>query len=707
MTTQLALAILSCQLAFGQAAAPAPAKRPVGAPARTVKDLKFKPLREVKLPDVTTFTLPNGMKVYLLENHELPLVRGTARLHAGNVFDPADKTGLSDVFGEVLRTGGTQSRTGDQLNEMLEGIAAVIESNVGETDATLSFNTLKEHTDTVLATFKEILSKPAFSQDKIDVLINQYRGGIARRNDQPGPIASREFDRLLYGPTTPWGRQAEYETLDRIKREDLVAYHQRFYFPANVLLSIQGDFSIAEMRPKLEKLFDDWTTKQAPVPPLPPVSAKAVPGAYLAAKSDVNQTFFRIGHLGGKISDKDYPALEVMNDILGGGGFTSRLMKKVRSDMGLAYGVGANWNAQFDHTGTFYINGSTKSESTVDTIRASLGEVERIRSSEVTDEELRIAKDSILNSFVFNFDSPGKTLNRMVTYDYYGYPKDFIFQYQKAIAAVTKADVMRVAKEYIKPEDFTLVAVGNPEAFKTPLESLNMPVKKIDLTIPEPKRATVAATAETAAQGKAILAKLQKAVGGADKLAAIKDYMHVADVKILAGPQGMKATQTTQILPPHVRFSQKLPFGEVIVYSDGQGGGWIKSPQGAGPLPPPVAKQAKDELFRTPSSLWLSDRIASRKVNAIGPNAVEITDADGRWTKLYLDEKTGLIVKSEYLDGNNREVEATPEDWKEVDGLKLPTKINIKQGGKPFTEITVTEYKLNTSMKVEDLSKQP
>ncbi len=705
MTSQIGVALLACQMAFGQAA---PARRAAPPAAmRTVKDLKFGPLPELKLPEVTTFTLANGMKVYLLENHELPLVRGSARIRAGNVHDPANKTGLSDIFGEVLRTGGTQSKTGDQLNEMLEGIAAVIESDVGETSATIGFNTLTEHTGKVLDTFKEILTEPAFSQDKIDILKNQYRGVIARRNDQPSPIASREFERLMYGPTTPWGRQMEYETLENITRGDLFAYHKRFYFPANILLSVQGDFETAAMRAQIEKLFADWTVKEAPAPPLPPVLQKAVPGAFLASKTDVNQTFFRLGHLGGRLDDKDYAALEVMNDILGGAGFTSRLMKKVRSDMGLAYGVSSGWNAQFDHTGTFVISGSTKSESTVDTIRAVLGEVERIRSTEVTDEELRVAKDSTINSFVFNFDSPSKTLGRLVTYDYFGYPKDFLFQYQKALAAVTKADVLRVAKQYLRPEEFTLVAVGNPAEFKTPLESLNLPVKKIDLTIPEPKRAQPAASAETLARGKQLLEKLQQAVGGAGKLAAVRDYSHNADVKLLSVPGGMKATQVTRILPPQVRFEQKLPFGAILVYSDGKGGGWLKGPQGAGPLPPQVVRQANDELFRMHPALWLSDQNPDRKVNAVGPNTVEITDAGGNWIKLEFDPKTGLVAKSNFRGPDNSESEAAYGDWKEVDGIKLPHQWTIQIGGKPAAEITVTEYKINTSLTVEELSKQP
>ncbi|HUQ93178.1 MAG TPA: pitrilysin family protein [Bryobacteraceae bacterium] len=678
--------------------------RPAARP-KSYKDLKFKPLKELRLPDIPTFTLSNGMKVYLLENHELPLVRGSARIRTGNVFDPADKVGLSDLFGDVMRSGGTKSRTGDQLNELLEGIAASVESNIGETSGSVSFNTLKEHSDTVLGVFKEILAEPEFRQDKLDIARNQMRSLISRRNDSAGGIASREFERLVYGADTPWGRQMEYETVERITRQDLIDYHRRYVFPANIMLAVQGDFETSAMRTKLETLFADWNTRQPPVPAFPPVTYKARPGIYLADKKDVTQTFFRLGHLNGMLSDKDYPALEVMTDILGGGGFTSRLLKKVRSDLGLAYNVGAVWGADYVKPGTFFISGSTKSQSTIDSLKAIREEVDRIRTTEVSDEELRVARDSTLNSFVFNFDSPSKVLSRLVTYEYFGYPKDFIFQYQKAIERVTKADVLRVAKEYLKPEEMVIVTVGKQEDFGTPLTTLNLPVTKLDLTIPEPKRESATADAASIGKGKQVLQTLQKAVGGSDKLAAVKDYSHAAEVTITA-MQGIKVTQVIKMLPPQARIEQQLPFGKIIIYYDGKGGGFLQQPQGSVPLPPQAVKQAKEELFRHHPTLWLSDRDPERVVNATGPNTIEISDKQNNWIQLTLDPATGLLAKTNYR-GDAGATEAVYSDWKDADGIKLPHKIILTQGGKPAAEVVVTGYKLNSGLKAEELAQKP
>src|SRR3984957_2468542 len=234
------------------------------------------------------------------------------------------------------------------------------------------------------------------------------------------------------------------------------------------MLAIYGDFSTADMRDQLEKLFADWTPDQPPVPPFPPVTAKAAPGVFLAEKSDVTQTFFSLGLLGGTLRDPDYPALEVAVNILGSG-FTSRLMSQIRTKMGLAYSIGAGWGANYDHPGTFRIVGSTKSVTTTEAIVASRLEVEKMRAAEVTEQELKTAKDSVLNSFVFFFDSPAKTLTRVLTYQYFGYPKDFLFDYQKKVAAVTRADVLRVMQQHIDPAKLSIVAVGNPKDFGKPL----------------------------------------------------------------------------------------------------------------------------------------------------------------------------------------------------------------------------------------------
>ncbi len=335
-----------------------------GSPVAT---LKYPPLRQVEIPKVDTYTLPNGMQLLLLENHELPLIRGVALVRTGNLFDPADKVGLATVTGEVLRSGGTKAKTGDQLDEQLENIAASVETGIGESSGTVSFSALKESTDDVLGVFHDVLTDPAFRDDKIEFSKSQLKSGISRRNDDAQGIAGREFASLIYGKNNSYGWDMEYATVDHIQRADVLAFYRRYFFPANVMLAITGDFSSPEMKAKIEKLFTAWTVQQAKVPPFPPVNHQPVPGTYVAVKTDVTQTTFVLGQLGGQLNDKDYPALEVMADILGGG-FRSRLFQTVRTKLGYAYNISADWGANYDHPGIFEISGSTKSASTTESL---------------------------------------------------------------------------------------------------------------------------------------------------------------------------------------------------------------------------------------------------------------------------------------------------------------------------------------------------
>jgi zinc protease len=678
--------------------------------APSYKDLKYPPLPQVKIPVPDSFTLSNGMRVFLLEDHELPLIHGLAMIHTGNLFDPPDKKGLSEFTAEVLRSGGTKTKTGDQIDEELENIAASVEAGMDETSASMSFSALKENGDTVLHVFKELMTAPEFRQDKLDLAITQTRSAIARRNDDASAIPDRELMRIVYGPTTPYGWQVEYEDLNHIHRDDLVKFYQRYYFPKNIMLAVYGDFKVAEMKEKLEKTFADWTVEQPAVPKFPEVTAKPAPGIYLAEKSDVTQTFFAIGELGGTLRDKDYAALQVAANILGQG-FTSRLISQIRTKLGYAYDISASWSANWDHPGTFRIEGSTKSQSTTETLQATRGELDKMRSEEVTPRELDEAKQGVLNSFVFNFDSPAKTLNRVMRYEYYGYPKDFLFQYQKAIAAVTRADVLRVAKERFLPENLAVVAVGNPKEFGKPLSALGK-VEVLDLTIPEPKSDKPTAKADPAAveRGRAMLKRAQQAMGGADKLAGVKDVTESAEMTMSAAAGGMKMKQQIRwAAPSFFRQDQVLPIGTVSAYSDGKTG-WLSFPSVA-PMTPPVLKQAQGEIFREWVTLVLSDRDASRVVSATGPKSVEISNADGESVRVELEDANGLPVRLFYkevgMGGPPLEVRETFSDWREVDGIKLPFKILMEQNEQKAGEVAISEIKINTGITPEELSKKP
>ena len=684
------------------------AARPAAAAAPSYQDLKFPPLRPIQIPKVAAFTLPNGMKLYLLEDHELPIIHGVAQVRTGNLFDPADKIGLATMTGMVIRTGGTRTKTGEQLDEQLENIAAGVESDIGESGGSVSFSALKENTDEVLGVFKDVLTAPEFRPDKITLAKTQLNGGIARRNDDARGVAEREFADIVYGKDTPYGWDMEYATVNRITRADLQDFYKRYFFPANIELGVWGDLDTAGMKAKIEKLFSDWAVEQPPVPEFPKAGGQTAPGTYLAVKKDVTQTFFSIGQLGGEFKDKDYPALVIMADILGGG-FRSRLVERVRTKMGNAYDIGAGWDANYDHPGWFEISGGTKSLSTVETFQAIQEEVDRIRTSEVTEEELKTAKDTALNSLVFAYDTRAKTLARMLTYEYYGYPPDFIEQYQKALEAVTRADVLRVAKEHLNPAAFTTVAVGNPDDFGRPLDSLGAPVHMIDLTIPQETPEAAKGDAASLEKGKRLLARAQQAVGGAGPLAAVKDYIRSYDLQVEPSAGGMLMKETDRWIAP-TYFRQDIALPKISVFCDGKAG-WFATPQGSGPLAGVQLKQVQGDLFRLYFRLLLSDRIAGRTVNALDDNTVEISDTGGAIARLELNAETGLPQRLLYEVARasgppipNEEVWA---DFQEIAGVKVPQKITIAQGGRKFAEVKLTGCKVNSGIQLQELQKRP
>ncbi|QSJ20166.1 insulinase family protein [Nostoc sp. UHCC 0702] len=450
----------------------------VAVPATTkhYNELQFAPLPEIKLPKYERFVLQNGMVVYLAEDHELPFVTGTAMVHTGSRLEPADKVGLASIVGEVIRSGGTKKHSPDELDEILEQRAAGVATAIAQTDGAAAFKALSEDLDMVFGLFAEVLREPVFAQEKVDLAKAQLKDSIARRNDDPDSIADREFLKLIYGKDSPYARTAEYATVDRITREDLLNFYQQYFYPNNIILEVVGDFDSSKMRSLIQAKLGDWQPNpNIAKPQLPEVSPANTGGVFFVNQPQLTQSTVCMGHLGGRGDSPDYGALSVLNEVL-----NARLMNELRSRQGLTYGVAASWSPNYDYPGVFIAGGQTRSEATVQFIKALQTEIKRIQEERITPEELALAKESTLNSFVFAFQEPGQTLSRLMTYEYYGYPADFIFRFQKAVAATTEADVQRVAQQYLKPENMVTLVVGNQTAIQPPLTQIGSPVIPID-----------------------------------------------------------------------------------------------------------------------------------------------------------------------------------------------------------------------------------
>jgi zinc protease len=437
------------------------------------------PLNPIMMPEVEKAELSNGLKLFLVEDHEFPTINLWILVRTGSVFDPPSKVGLASITGSVLRTGGTRSKTGDQIDKELDTLAASISTGVSSNLGYLSISALKENFDQALAILADILTEPAFSEDKIELARIQQRTAISRRNENIRSIASREFGKLIYGKDSPYARHSEYASIQAVTREDIVDFYSTYFHPNNAWLGVCGDFKSREMIDKITAALGKWQKGRAPVEPWPAVKYQERYTVNFIDKSDVNQSNIMLGHIGGLMSNPDYPALTIMNQILS----FERMFKRIRTDEGLAYNVWGSYGAGYVNPGVFSCGAQTKSQSTVYAIDMMLKELKRIMEQEVSDEELARAKDGYLNSYVFNFETRSQIVDRMVAFAYYGYPLDFMEQIKSKVEKVTKADVLRVARTYLKPDNVQILVVGKKEDFDKPLSTLGS-VNVIDITIP-------------------------------------------------------------------------------------------------------------------------------------------------------------------------------------------------------------------------------
>jgi len=457
---------------------------PLAAPAQSPESwtkIPIPPLHAFKPAEPKRIELPNGLVIFLQEDHELPFISGSILIRGGNRDEPAAKTGLVSLYGETWRTSGTATANGDILDDRLEAKAATIETGGGVALTTLNWSSLKGDFDSVFASAVDLLLHPAFKADKLQLAKMQMQAGIARRNDDASGIAAREAGILVYGPKSPYGREAQYATVDAVTLADFKSWHDATVVPNNMILAVSGDFAPAAMEAKLRAAFGPLARGKA-TPKFKADFPGPKPGVYAVDKTDVNQSNVVILGLGTERSNPDFYALSVMNEIFSGG-FGSRLFQDVRTKLGLAYQVSGSYGASYDHPGVFEVSASTKSATTVATAQAMLDEIGKLKTVPPTADELRKAKEEQLNSFIFRYDSPDKTLNEQVTLAFFGYPKDFLEKYKTGIESVTAADVSRVANKYIDASKLAILVVGNQSEMTTPITTLGK-VTPLDITIP-------------------------------------------------------------------------------------------------------------------------------------------------------------------------------------------------------------------------------
>lgn len=681
--------------------------------AQDVDKLKYPKLGKLKVPKVERVTLDNGIRLYLLVDKSLPVFNVAVRINCGSYLEPPDKIGLASICGTVMRTGGTVKWTGDEIDELLEGVGGSVETYIGTVSGQARVNVLSEYTDLGLEVLAEVLRYPVFDEDKIELAKVQERSAIARRNDDPQQIGFREFKKIIYGADSPYARHTEYATINAISRDDLIAFHQKYFHPQNIQIAVWGDFEKEDLLSKIKNFFGDWPKGGEPVPPPPKVDYEYTSGVYYIEKTDVNQSNILIGHIGGFVTDEDYAARIVMNNILGGS-FGSRLFNSVRSREGLAYAVFGVYTANIAYPGVFYNFASTKSETTVKAIQEMIKEIRRMQTEPPDESEMRLGKDGYLNSFVFKFDTKSEVINRLMTYDFYGLPEDFVFQEKEKVEKVTPDDVVAASQKNLHPDALRILVVGKGEDFGTPLEALGLgPVETIDITIPSgEQKKELAVTPENLKKGKEILQKAVAAHGGLENYKKINSVSVKGTILFTMGGQEVPiAVESIESFPDKSR-SVISVMGQTMYEIRNGNTGW-KTDQRTMQL---TAMTAED--IEAAEKEWARNTIhifqaldnpyyeavydGSGKVNGTQVEYVALMNKEGEEIcRLAFNGQTFELVGKSYHEETPLgagTVEETLSNFSEISGVKLPMTTVRTLNGQKLQQVDFAEFHINVEV---------
>lgn len=421
------------------------------------------------VPDPTPLraVLANGVPVYIAEDRMLPLVSIQVLFRGGRYLEPEGKEGLAALTGTVWRTGGAGDLDASQLDERLDFLAAQLSTNVLDTSGMVSLNLLSKDLDAGLALLMKVLQAPRFEQARLDKAKEDLISDMKRRNDDTADIESREWNRLVYGDGYWLNRLATKASVDGITRADLAAFHKRLANPANFVVAVAGDFSRKAMLGKLDATLGAWKPTGAKAPPVPQPTESAKPGVYAVDKKDVNQGRVSIGHLGVRRPIPDEEALDVANDILGGGGFTAWMMKRVRSDEGLAYSAYSRFGVGDLLPGTFRAFFQSKSATCARAAALTIELLGKLRAGEATAKDIDTSKKSFIETLPRTFETRFRTVQRFANDELVGMSHEYWTGYRSRVASVGAAAVRQAAEKYMHPDRLIVLVVGNlDEIFK-------------------------------------------------------------------------------------------------------------------------------------------------------------------------------------------------------------------------------------------------
>lgn len=618
------------------------------------------PAPEIQLGDYESFTLKNGLKVFVVQNNKLPQVGYSLMIDREPVLE-GDKAGYVGVAGSLLRS-GTTNRSKDELDEAIDFIGA----NLSTSSTGVYASALSKHKETLMALMADVLLNPAFPQEEFDRLIKQEKSGLAASKENAEYIAGNVRAALLYGKEHPYGELKTEATVENITLEDIQQYYQTYFKPNEAYLAIVGDISVKDAKKLVKKYLGDWERGEVPAPTYEAPEAPAAMKVAVVDRPTAVQSVLRIANtIQLEPGTPDVIPASIMSDILGGG--DARLFNNLREDKGYTYGAYANLSSD-ELVGSFNASASVRNAVTDSAVQEFLYEMNRIRTEPVSDEELQKTKNYLTGSFARSLESPQTIARFALNTERYGLDKDYYRNYLKMVEATSAADVQRVAEKYIQPDHAYIIAVGNADEIAPKLKRFG------ELTRYDMYGEPVKEMAAGEVDANAVIGKYLEAIGGPERLKEVTEMRMDIALKF----NGMELTSTQMKKLPG-KYMMEMSMGgntmQKVVVSDGQAfmvmGGQKRE------LPEKQAAAMQMSVYPFPE-IYYAEKGITTEVKGVeeidGKQAYKmvITTPEGDKTIEYFAVDSGLKVKTESPSGT-----VVYKEYTEKDGIKYPSKISM------------------------------
>ncbi len=703
-----ALALLIAAAAWLAVALPAAAAPPPPAP-------------EFRVPRPVSRTLANGLVVQVFEDHRLPAVHYRLLVKAGARDEPAAKAGEAALAAAVMRQ-GTATLSAQELSAKIDYVGGSLSIDADRDYTMAAAEVRTPDRDLALTLLADVAMRPAFAEEEVGRMRSQTQAAIRQSRDDPGTVADDHLVALIHG-RHPYARAVagDEQSVGGLTRDDLIAFHRTYWRPNNTVLAVAGDVTAAEVFAAAERAFGAWEPGDVPVP------AEAAPAEMTASrvrlldKPDLSQSQIRMGYVGPPRSTPDYFPLLLMNYVLGGGGFASRLVSEVRAKAGLTYDVDTRWNFGADR-GTFAFSTFTKNESVKQALDLALEVISRFRDQGPTPDELAKAKAFYLGVFPFGFQTPGDVAEQWLRAGFYDLGDDYFDRYRERVRAVTAEDVRRVAGAYLRTAPANFVVVGRAETVAPQLSDFGA-AETLAFTartgaIPEvaqvPPPALAPATPESRQQAAAVVGKALRAHGGAAVLKAIRGWRTRGTVTLAMGQMSLDGEAAEYVQLPARRRVEMLVMGKPMVQVTDDDTAWVVMNGEPMRISAEQVEDMRAGAYANPVQLLRALAEPQADIRYVGrlpfasqeAEAVEWVRAGGRAARVYFDAASGELMALEQPELSPTGVDWVPVqraygDYRLVGKVRYPYRVIVYSSGVKMVETALTEIEFNPTLGAE------